>query len=126
MCLISFSKKKSYSSKDKIDRFDGLPKWGYIDITSKCSHGCAWCYGGFDGNLTSEMNIEDFRVILDKLKVIGVTQITITGGEPTEHPQFLEFVKEAGEFTVHLCTHGDWSKDYSKDMRDLGVRQVQL
>jgi len=126
MCLISFSKKKSYSSKDKIDRFDGSPKWGYIDITSKCSHGCAWCYGGFDGNLTSEMNIEDFKVILDKLKVIGVTQITITGGEPTEHPQFLEFIKEAGEFTVHVCTHGDWSKDYSKDMRDLGVRQVQF
>jgi MoaA/NifB/PqqE/SkfB family radical SAM enzyme len=127
MCLISFSKKDSYSSKEKVDIFDGNPKWGYLDITSKCSHGCAWCYGGFNKDLTSEMSLGDFRVVLSKLKVMGVTQVSITGGEPTEHSQFIKFVEEANkDFMVHVCTHGDWTMNYAIEMSKLGVSQVQF
>ena len=127
MCLVSFSKEKSYSSKQKVDKFDGLPKWGYIDITSKCSHGCAWCYGGFNEDLNSEMSLNEFRTVLSKLKVMGLHQITITGGEPTEHPQFLEFVAEATkDFMVHVCSHGDWTQDWAKDLAKLGVSQIQF
>jgi MoaA/NifB/PqqE/SkfB family radical SAM enzyme len=127
MCLISFSKKESYSSKEKVDKFDGNPKWGYIDITSKCSHGCAWCYGGFNEDLNSEMSIKDFKNVLAKLKVMGVTQISITGGEPTEHPQFLDFIREATKgFMVHVCTHGDWNQNYALELSKTGVSQVQF
>jgi len=127
MCLISFSKKKAYSSKEKVDKFDGSPKWGYIDITSKCSHGCAWCYGGFNEDLNSEMSLSDFKGVLSKLKVMGVTQISITGGEPTEHPQFLDFIKEATKgFMVHVCTHGDWNQNYALELAKTGVSQVQF
>jgi MoaA/NifB/PqqE/SkfB family radical SAM enzyme len=127
MCLVSFSKDKKYTSTEKIDKFSGTPKWGYIDITSKCSHGCAWCYGGFNEELTSEMSLHDFKSILAKLKVMGLHQITISGGEPTEHPQFLEMVAEATkDFMVHICSHGDWTKDWAKDLEKLGVSQIQF
>jgi len=127
MCLVSFSKDKEYTSTEKIDKFSGTPKWGYIDITSKCSHGCAWCYGGFDGDLSSEMSVSDFVSVLAKLKVMGLHQITISGGEPTEHPDFLEMVKYATkDFMVHICSHGDWSRDWAKDLASLGVRQIQF
>jgi MoaA/NifB/PqqE/SkfB family radical SAM enzyme len=127
MCLVSFSKENSYSSKEKVDKFDGLPKWGYIDITSKCSHGCAWCYGGFNEDLNSEMSLSEFRTVLSKLKVMGLHQITITGGEPTEHPKFLEFVAEATkDFMVHVCSHGDWTQDWAKDLAKLGISQIQF
>jgi MoaA/NifB/PqqE/SkfB family radical SAM enzyme len=45
MCMVSFSKEKSYSSKNKLKGFDNTPKWAYIEITNACSHKCAWCYG---------------------------------------------------------------------------------
>lgn len=127
MCLVSYSKKPSYSSKEKVDKFDGKPKWAYIDITAKCSHGCAWCYGGFNEDLHSEMSFEDFRNLLPKLKAMGIHQISITGGEPTEHPQFLKIVEEATkDFMVHICTHGDWTQNWAKDLSKLGVSQIQF
>jgi MoaA/NifB/PqqE/SkfB family radical SAM enzyme len=128
VCLISFSKEKSYTSKEKVDNFDGEPKWGYIDITSKCSHGCAWCYGGFnEDDHCSEMSVNDFKNVLAKLKVMGVHQISITGGEPTEHPQFLDFVAAAAkDFMVHICTHGDWSHNWAAELAKLNVSQIQF
>ena len=127
MCLVSFSKDKEYSSKQKVEQFDGSPKWGYIDITSKCSHGCAWCYGGFNEDLNSEMSLSDFKSILAKLKAMGLHQITISGGEPTEHPQFLEMVEAATKhFMVHICSHGDWARNWAEDLAKLGVTQIQF
>jgi len=127
MCLVSFSKKPSYSSKEKVDIFNGSPKWGYVDITSKCSHGCAWCYGGFNEDLSSQMEVWEFESVLAKLKAIGITQITISGGEPTEHPDFLEMVKIATQdFMVHICSHGDWDRNWAEDLANLGVKQIQF
>jgi len=127
MCLVSFSKDKSYSSKQKVDQFNGTPKWGYIDITSECSHGCAWCYGGFNEDKTSRMSVNELKSILAKLKVMGIHQVSITGGEPTEHPDFLEMVTEATkDFMVHVCSHGDWTRNWAKDLAALGVSQIQF
>ena len=107
--------------------FDGNPKWGYVDITSECSHGCAWCYGGFNGDKTSRMSVNEFRNILAKMKVMGLHQITISGGEPTEHPDFLQMVEEATkDFMVHVCSHGGWSRNWAKDLALLGVSQLQF
>jgi MoaA/NifB/PqqE/SkfB family radical SAM enzyme len=128
MCLVSFSKIPSYSSKQKVDSFDGMPKWGYVDITSKCSHGCAWCYGGFNENLTSEMSVDEFKDVVQKLKQMGLLQLTITGGEPTEHPNFYKIVELAtSNFdVVHVCSHGDWDTNHAKKLSNLGVKQVQF
>jgi len=128
MCIVSFSKKPKYSSKVKVDKFNGNPNWGYVEITSKCSHGCSWCFGGFNENKTSEMELWEFQNILGKLKKIGITQLTISGGEPTEHSDFLEMIEAATEedFIVHLCSHGDWSKNWAIELAKLGVKQIQF
>jgi MoaA/NifB/PqqE/SkfB family radical SAM enzyme len=127
MCLVSYSKTPEYSSKEKVSIFKGTPKWGYIDITSECSHGCAWCYGGFNEDKTSRMSVQDFRNVLAKMKVMGISQVSITGGEPTEHPDFLEMVALAiKDFMVHICSHGDWTQNWAEDLSKLGVSQIQF
>ena len=127
MCLVSFSKDKNYSAKEKVTLDKTNPRWAHVEITSECSHGCAWCYGGFNEDLNSEMSLKDFKSLLTKLKQIGIHQITISGGEPTEHPQFLEFVKEANkDFMLHICSHGDWSKNWAKELAKIGVSQIQF
>lgn len=128
MCLVSFSKNKSYSSKSKLEEFKSeSPRWLYIEITSSCSHKCAWCYGGFNEEHSDYMTVEEFKIVIEKAKAIGIQQITLSGGEPTEHPDFREILELASEgFIVNIATHGDWSEDYSELMKRLGVSQVQF
>jgi MoaA/NifB/PqqE/SkfB family radical SAM enzyme len=127
MCLVSFSKEKSYSSKNKLKDFDNTPKWAYIEITSACSHKCAWCYGEFNLEQWDYMSVSEFETIVDKCLEIGVKQITLSGGEPTEHPDFEEIMAIACmDFDVNVATHGDWKQDWSGLMMINGVKQVQF
>lgn len=128
MCLVSFSKVKEYSSKTKLDVFSGRPLWAYINITSQCTHKCRWCYGGFNGNLSDEMPYADFLVILEKLKEIGISQVTLSGGEPTEHPMFREFVQATADhgFLAHVVTHGGTLAKHAAFLAAHGMKQVQV
>jgi MoaA/NifB/PqqE/SkfB family radical SAM enzyme len=111
MCLVSFSKNKDYSSKDKFSSWNKKsPVWAYIELTDYCSHNCAWCYGDFPNGTDKSLSLDDYRNVLGKLKAIGVKQLSIGGGEPTEHPKFNEILSITQEFefsNVHLLTHGD-------------------
>lgn len=128
MCLISFSKSDDYSSKLKLDRFDGNPLWAYINITSQCSHKCRWCYGGFNGNLTDMMSLGAFETILEKLADMKVLQVSLSGGEPTEHPQFRQFLEATHRygFLSHIVTHGGTLAELAPVLAAHGVKQVQV
>ena len=126
MCLVSFSKTKYYNSLDKINKFQGSPTWGYIDITNACNHFCPWCYNGMPENRIF-MKLSDFKKILSKLSDIGIFQITITGGEPTLHPEFKDFVKEGRNFNLHIASNGDYiSQSLSDFLACNNVKQVQF
>lgn len=96
-----------------------------IDLSNRCSHGCAWCHfaythtkgplagksdkpaGHIDGG--DLMNIELAYHILRQLKASGVKSVTWTGGgEPTLHPHFSDIIKFAAELGLDqgLYTHG--------------------
>ena len=128
VCLVSFSKKDNYSSKNKLDGFDSnSPKWAYIEITNSCSHKCAWCYGEFNVEKSDFMSVSEFEMIADKCLEIGIEQITLSGGEPTRHPDFEEIMSIACvDFDVNIATHGDWDKDWSGLMMINGIKQVQF
>jgi len=125
MCLISFSKNKEYSSKTKV--LENKLTWAVVDLTSKCSHKCSWCYGSFDINEGHHVTLEDFKVTLNKLKELRIKQISLTGGEPTEHPDIIKMVELATkDFMVHITSHGDWDRNYAEDFVRLGVKQIQF
>ncbi len=112
----------------KLDQFSGRPLWAYINITSRCTHRCGWCYGGFNGHLTDEMRLEDFKLILRKLRDIGILQVTLSGGEPTEHPEFESFVREtrSHDFLTHVVTHGGNLQRLADFLSTEKVKQVQV
>lgn len=128
MCLVSFSKTEDYSAKTKLQNFKSdAPKWAYIEITDACSHKCSWCYGGFDADLSNYMSYDKFVMIVEKCKEMGIVQITLSGGEPTEHPLFEDFVKVASKyFIVNIATHGDWKNVDTRTLKMLGVKQIQF
>ena len=127
MCQISYSKNTEYTSKDKLKQFTGTPKWAFIEITSRCSHTCAWCYGGFNEDKSVEMSVKDYKTILQRLREIGVTQITLSGGEPTEHTRFNEILESSSGFILNMVTHGDWhDNNLPTILKRNNVKQVQF
>ncbi len=127
MCLVAFSKTPHYSALKKLENFEGRPRWAYIVITEKCSHACPWCYGEYNKGGTGEMSLENFRLLLEKLKNMNVAQITLSGGEPTEHPHFEEFIHLCKDFHTHIASHGEHiDSSMSALLAENGVRQVQF
>jgi len=117
MCLVSFSKTLEHEGNKKLEEFNGKPVWAYVQITDGCSHGCSWCYGAFYEH-NNQMSLSDFDSLTDKLVMLGIKQITISGGEPTEHPDFNKIVEisYSKNFVVHVATHGGNINDSNIDV----------
>lgn len=97
-----------------------------IQITNRCKEGCAHCMQNSlpDG---PHMTIETFRKALQFGAFLNTQVYVITGGEPTEHPQFGEFCrmldrhirkgKVKALFTV--TSNGTWYPDREDEIERL-------
>ncbi len=73
------------------------------------------------------MDMATFKNALRFARFLGVSSYIITGGEPTEHPQFYEFCetlnrfiksgKEVGAFTI--TSNGTWFPERKEEMEKL-------
>ena len=78
----------------------------YFKITSECMLCCPFCSQGKNAKRT--IHIDDAKIVLDKLKKIGIKTITYTGGEPLIFEylkQLLEYGKSLG-FEQIIVTNG--------------------
>lgn len=70
------------------------PELADISVSNQCSKGCDFCYRDSqpDGDL---MSLADYEFVLDSLTSPewgAPFQVALGGGEPLEHPQFLEIL----------------------------------
>lgn len=65
-------------------------------ITKSCNKNCSYCFASHsrEEDRTSVMTLENFKEYIEKYKD---KNIKLLGGEPTAHPEFLEFLKVACE-----------------------------
>ena len=81
----------------------------YIQLypTLRCNRSCDFCFNK-SMPFIKDMAFPDFRLLLDKLKNIGVKTIDIMGGEPTLHQDIISMIQEAehGGFNVNLSSNG--------------------
>lgn len=128
MCLVSFSRTPHYSALKKLES-KLLPAWAYVVICDDCTHRCGWCYGEFNHDLHQQMSFDAFKTIVLKLKEMGVAQLSFAGGEPTEHPEFRQFVEYAAAegFILHVVSHGEHiDAELAQFLADQRVEQVQI
>lgn len=85
-----------------------------ILITNVCYRACTFCFArqrlgdsAQDGS-TIHMSVDNIRYVMDFLERSQDRNLRLLGGEPTQHPQFVEIVKEALErkFHIHIFTNG--------------------
>ena len=73
-----------------------VPELADISISNKCSKGCSFCYRDSTPN-GKVMSLEEYCHVLDSLyssEYGTIFQVAIGGGEPLEHPNFIEIVDE--------------------------------
>lgn len=66
-----------------------------IRMTNHCTMGCSHCMIDASGPKGVHMTEETFEEALELRKRLGSRIIVLSGGEPTDHPQFFELARKA-------------------------------
>ena len=78
----------------------------YVEITNICNRACSFCPG--TKRAKKRMTLDEFSVVLDKLK--GITEYVYLHvmGEPLTHPELPDFINLASEkgFKCSITTNG--------------------
>ena len=82
----------------------------YLQITGKCNYNCIHCFNAKDNQaLNTEMDFSQIISLLDQARDCGMNAVSLTGGEPLCHPDFLRIVDaiyERDMFLFELITNG--------------------
>lgn len=93
-----------------------------------CNQKCVHCYAaGQPKAEESELSTEEWKKIIKKLREIGVTQVTFTGGEPTMREDLFELIREAKWFVSRLNTNGiKLTPEYCENLRKEELDSLQI
>ncbi len=85
----------------------------YINLTSKCNLRCKHCFGSYSKESKNELNLEEWKKVIDDLVRCNVFYVVLSGGEPTQSPIFKDFVDQLIKKGIYfiLTTNGVFSKN---------------
>lgn len=85
-----------------------IPMFAQFGLSRGCNLRCRFCFWGEDLTRRGFMSREIFQKALTELSEMGGHEIDLTGGEPTVHPEFPEFVEMASRlmFVMTITTNG--------------------
>ena len=79
-----------------------------ISITNYCERNCSFCYRN-SSKVGKHMSTSLYRDIINEAKELKVFQVALGGGNPNQHPDFVDFLKIARENNIipSYTTNGD-------------------
>ena len=85
----------------------------YINLTSQCNLRCKHCFGSYSVPNKNELNLEQWKRVIDDLVKCKVFFVNISGGEPTQSPFFKEFINCLEKKGIHfiLTTNGVFGRE---------------
>ena len=105
-----------------------------IEITSRCTFGCPICFAGSEPSGT-DMSLARYSSILDDLicrNPVNRFNIQLSGGEPADHPDLVEFVRlahEKGFPYIQINSNGKRlaeDPDFCTELKAAGLNSVFL
>lgn len=117
---------------DIVAPFQSTPSAPYrmdLAVTYRCNNDCSHCYNARPRNYT-ELSVQQWKTILDRLWEIGIPHVVFTGGEPTLFdglPELIAHAQQNGQITG-LNTNGRRLSDanYLRMLVDAGLDHVQV
>lgn len=98
----------------------------YVEITTICNRNCTFCPG--TKRAPKWMTMDEFRLIVEKLK--GVTKYLYLHvmGEPLTHPELPKFISYAARqgFLVSITTNGTLLKKRREELLQSGVYKINI
>jgi radical SAM protein with 4Fe4S-binding SPASM domain len=93
--------------------FSDVPQVVGIEITGRCQLRCRHCYNRSGPDKTDELPLEVIERLLDEMIDWGVSQLRVSGGEPTVHRQFRDVIDacKRRQITVAINTNGIYSSE---------------
>ena len=97
-------------------------------LNNYCNLKCEYCFANDVLNDSNEnMTMANFKKVLDFSIKSNVDGVRLIGGEPTLHPQFLNFIMEAGRRDeirhVHVFTNGTFGEEIAYALKLLAQRK---
>ncbi len=98
----------------------------YVEITNICNMNCSFCHG--HSRVPKRMSVDEFTLILEKLKEQTKYIYYHLMGEPLTHPQLAEFVKLATEkgYKSIITTNGTLLKAKGDKLLIAGMHKVNI
>lgn len=103
--------------------FTPIPKSVGVDITNRCNLYCKHCFNRSGEDSIQELPLADLLNLFVQMQEMGVTDIRISGGEPTLHPDFPAIVVGASQrgLRVSINTHGQYTSRIRGQIADLEI-----
>ena len=101
---LPYIKKPRQATQDYFERFfGGRPQLTnlHIEITSKCNERCVHCYIPHENKYHS-MGSDLFYGILEQCREMNLLHLTISGGEPMLHRNFIDFLRKCNEYNFSV------------------------
>ncbi len=100
-----------------------------LALTYRCNNSCVHCYNESD-RLLEELDVNQWKTVLEKIWDIGIPHVVFTGGEPTLIPFLPELIRHAEKLGMitGLNTNGRRLKDapFVERLVKSGLDHVQV
>lgn len=102
-------------------------EFGYIQMLRRCNRRCIFCSSPY---MRKELGLEAIKNQIDDYKKMGVTEIVLTGGEPTLHKQLLPTIEycNSKNMRYRLITNAQKlaNKGFARKLARAGLNQVMI
>lgn len=105
-----------------------IPLTVLLEPTRRCNLECRHCYR-IENTEREEMPLRRILSLLDELRQMGCLFLTISGGEPLLHPNFLEICRKAHSLNmaISIFTNGTlMSESLTRQLKQLNIIDVHL
>lgn len=103
--------------------FTPVPTSIGVEITNRCNLTCQHCFNFSGEGVVQDLSLDDLTYVFDQLQAMGATDIRISGGEPTLHPDFPAISRAAVQRGLHVSinTNGLYSVRVREQIADADI-----
>jgi cyclic pyranopterin phosphate synthase len=99
-----------------------------ISLTQRCNLQCFFCHKEGQNPSTNELAPEEVGKIAKVARELGIRKIKLTGGEPLLRDDLSDIIRAVAQHAdeVSLTTNGVLLEKQAKDLRDAGLKRVNV